>query len=119
VLNSRREPTLIRNDSNPGHHWLQIRLRGTRSNRDGIGARVTVVAGDLTQVDEVHAGRSYQSDFGRRLHFGLGTRRKIDEIRVEWIGGGSDLFREPGIDRLLTLVEGSAPAASASGAPTP
>lgn len=107
ILNARREPTLLRNDSLRSNHWLQVRLQGSRSNRDGIGARVTVVTDDLTQIDEVHAGRSYQSDFGRRLHFGLGHRTTIRELQVRWIGGGTNLVRNPGIDRILTVVEPS------------
>ncbi|MBX3746273.1 MAG: CRTAC1 family protein [Verrucomicrobiae bacterium] len=106
ILNSRREPTVLRNESGGGHRWLQVRLRGTRSNRDGVGARVTVVAGDLTQFGEVHSGRSYQSDFGTRLHFGLGPRGAVDEIRVQWIGGGVDVVRDVGVNRLVTVVEG-------------
>jgi hypothetical protein len=47
ILNSRQAPTILRNDSPTGNHWLQIRLRGTQSNRDGVGARVTVTAGNL------------------------------------------------------------------------
>jgi hypothetical protein len=112
ILNARREPTLLRNDSSATNHWLQIRLRGTKTNRDGIGARVTVVAGDLTQIDEVHSGRSYQSDFGKRLHFGLGSRAKIDEVRVKWIGGETEVIRDVGIDRLITVVEGKGLAAT-------
>jgi hypothetical protein len=107
VLNSRRESSILRNDSSPTNHWIQVQLRGTKTNRDGIGARVTVTAGDLTQIDEVHSGRSYQSDFGKRLQFGLGPRQKVDQVRVQWIGGGVDLIREPGVDRLVTIVEGS------------
>jgi hypothetical protein len=106
ILNSRGEPTILRNDSNRTNHWIQIQLRGTKSNRDGIGARVTVTAGDLTQIDEVHSGRSYQSDFGKRLHFGLGQRRAVEQIRVNWIGGGNDIVRNVGVDRLITIVEG-------------
>jgi len=105
VLNSRREPTILRNDSSRANHWIQIQLQGTKSNRDGIGARVTVTTGDLTQIDEVHSGRSYQSDFGKRLHFGLGRRGAIEEIRVKWIGGGVDIVRNVGVDRLITIVE--------------
>jgi hypothetical protein len=71
-----------------------------------VGARVTVTAGDLTQIDEIHSGRSYQSDFGRRLHFGLGRRSAVEQIRVNWIGGSSDLVRNVGVDRLITIVEG-------------
>lgn len=106
VLNSRREPTVIRNDSATGNHWVQLRLRGTKTNRDGIGARVRVVAGGITRIDEVHSGRGYQSDFGKRLHFGLGTARILDEIRVRWVGGGEDVIRNVGVDRWLTLEEG-------------
>lgn len=105
VMNTRREPTLLRNDSVRSNHWIQIRLRGTQTNRDGIGARVTVVAGDLRQIDEVHSGRSYQSDFGKRLHFGLGNRKAVAEIRVQWLGGATEVFREMGTDRLVTIVE--------------
>ena len=107
ILNSRREPTILRNDSPNDHHWIQIRLRGTKTNRDGVGARVRVVAGDLAQVDEVHSGRGYQSHHGMRLHFGLGHRDRVDRIEVRWIGGGVDVFGEVGVDRLLTLVEGT------------
>jgi len=107
ILNSRREPTILRNDSSHTNHWIQIQLRGTKSNRDGVGARVTVTAGDLTQIDEVHSGRSYQSDFGKRLHFGLGQRSKVDQIRVKWIGGGIDVVRDVEVNRLVTIVEGS------------
>lgn len=107
ILNSRRPPTILRNDSNTGHHWLQVQLRGKTSNRDGIGARVTVTAGDLTQIDEMHSGRSYQSDFGKRLHFGLGHRQRVDRIQVNWIGGGVDVLHNVEADRLVTIVEGS------------
>ncbi len=108
VLNSRRQPTILRNDSPGGNHWIDIRLRGTNTNRDGVGARVTVVAGGLTQIDEVHSGRSYQSDYGKRLHFGLGKRDRIDRIEVRWIGGGVDVLQNIRPDRLLTITEGSA-----------
>jgi len=114
ILNSRREPTILRNDSSRTNNWLQVQLRGTRSNRDGIGARVTVVAGDLTQIDEVHSGRSYQSDFGKRLQFGLGQRPAISEVRVDWIGGGTDRLRNVGLNQLLTIEQG-AQAAAGSG----
>jgi enediyne biosynthesis protein E4 len=107
ILNSRREPTILRNVSPATNHWVQVQLRGTTSNRDGIGARVTVTAGDLTQMGEVHSGRSYQSDFGKRLHFGLGQRRRIDQIQVNWIGGGTDVIRDLEPNRVITIIEGS------------
>jgi hypothetical protein len=107
ILNSRREPTILRNDSPRGNHWLQVRLRGTKTNRDGVGARVKVTAGDLTQIDEVHSGRGYQSHYGTRLYFGLGKRDRVDRIEVRWIGGGVDVLENAVVDRLVTVVEGS------------
>ena len=106
ILNSRCEPTILRNDSPRGNHWLQVRLKGTKTNRDGVGARVKVVAGDLTQIAEVHSGRGYQSHYGTRLHFGLGKRNRIDRIEVRWIGGGVDVLKNVAADRLLTITEG-------------
>ena len=106
ILNARREPTVLRNESGRTNGWLQIQLRGAKTNRDGIGARVTVTAGDLRQMDEVHSGRSYQSDFGKRLQFGLGRRARVDQIEVKWIGGGTDLVRNVEANRLITIEEG-------------
>ena len=106
VLNSRREPTLLRNDSPNQGHWLQVGLQGTKTNRDGIGARVKVVAGDLALIDEVHSGRGYQSHYGSRLYFGLGHHEKVDRIEVRWIGGGRDIFKGIKADQRVTLVEG-------------
>jgi len=105
VLNSRSGPTVLRNESPGGNHWIQIQLRGVKTNRDGVGAHVRVVAGDLTQIDEVHSGRGYQSHFGSRLHFGLGQRDRVDRIEVRWIGGGVSLLENLAADRLVTIVE--------------
>jgi hypothetical protein len=105
ILNSRREPTILRNDSANENHWIQIRLQGIKTNRDGVGARVKVVAGDLTQIDEVHSGRGYQSHYGTRLHFGLGKRDRIDRVEVRWIGGGVDVVKNVEVDQVLSITE--------------
>ncbi|MHB8899692.1 MAG: ASPIC/UnbV domain-containing protein, partial [Thermoguttaceae bacterium] len=105
VLNSRKGPTLLRNDSQQANHWIQIRLRGVRSNRDGVGAQVRVHSGDLQQTDEVHSGRGYQGHHGMRLHFGLGNRDRIDRIQVRWVGGRIDTLENPPVDRLITIHE--------------
>jgi hypothetical protein len=106
LLNSRRTPLVLRNESATGNHWLEVVLRGVKTNRDGIGAQVRVVAGDLVQTDEVHSGRGYQSHFGSRLHFGLGKRDRVDRVEVRWIGGGVDVFNDFASDRLVILTEG-------------
>ncbi|MGD8500862.1 MAG: CRTAC1 family protein, partial [Phycisphaerales bacterium] len=106
ILNSRREPTILRNDSPSKGHWLQVRLRGVKTNRDGVGAYVKVVAGNLTLIDEVHSGRGYQSHHGTRLYFGLGDHERVEHVEVRWIGGGTDIFKDIAADQLVTLVEG-------------
>ena len=107
VLNVNARPTVIRNDSPTGNHWLQIQLRGTRTNRDGVGAFVRVVAGDLEQVAEVHSGRGYQSHFGTRLQFGLEQYDRVDRVEVRWIGGSVDVFEDLAVDQSLLLIEGT------------
>ena len=109
IQNSRCEPTVLANESPGGQHWLQVRLVGVGSNRDGVGARVTLRAGDLTLVDEVHSGRGYQSHYGSLLQFGLGPRRQVDHLEVCWIGGGCDALANVAADRRVTIVQGSAP----------
>jgi hypothetical protein len=107
VLNANAQSTVLRNDSETGHHWLQVRLVGVTGNRDGVGARVCITAGDLVQVAEVHSGRGYQSHFGNRLHFGLGPRNRIDRIEVRWTGGGTDVFEDVSPDQLTVLIQGA------------
>ena len=107
IVNARQLPTILRNDSPSKGHWIQLKLQGAKTNRDGIGARVTVTAGNLKLVDEVHSGRGYQSDYGRRLHFGLGSHAKVDRIEVRWIGGGSDVWTDVKADQILLLKEGN------------
>ncbi|MGM0487706.1 MAG: CRTAC1 family protein [Planctomycetota bacterium] len=111
VLNSRERPTVLRNDSNAEAetkaHWVQLKLIGVESNRDGVGSRVTVTAGDLTRVAEVHSGRGYQSHYAMRLHFGLGTRDTIDRLGIRWAGSGTvDTFENIKTDRLHHVIEG-------------
>lgn len=105
ILNSRREPTILRNDAPRDHHWLELRLLGTKTNRDGVGAQVRVTSGGVTQLDEVHSGRGYQSHHGLRLHFGLGQHERIDRIEVRWVGGGIDVMEDVQVDQLLTIME--------------
>ena len=105
ILNSRSKPTLLRNDTRPTGNWLDIRLIGDRSNRDAVGARVKLSAGALTLVDEVRSGRGYQSHYGSRLHFGLGHRTQIDQIKVTWPSGISASLPGPTLNRSTTIRE--------------
>jgi hypothetical protein len=105
---SREKPVILRNENRNGNHWLQIQLRGTSVNRDAVGSKVTVVAGDLTLIDEVHSGRGYQSHHGMRLSFGLGQRNSVDRVEIRWLGGTTEVLRDVKVDQLLTIIEGRA-----------
>lgn len=107
ILNSRHSPTVLRNDAPAPGRWLQVQLRGTRSNRDAVGARVTVRAGDREWISEVHSGRGYQSHYGTRLHFGLGSREHVDRVEIRWPGGATEAVTNVPAGRLITLTEGS------------
>jgi hypothetical protein len=105
LLNTRQKPTILRNESSTVKHWIQVRLQGTYANRDGVGAQVEVQSGELRQVDEVHSGRGYQGHFGSRLHFGLGDRASVDQIRVRWLGGGEDVIENVEVDQVITVTQ--------------
>lgn len=106
VVNTRSGPTILRNDSPVQNHWIAVRLRGTRTNRDGVGAQVRVVTGSRSQIDEVHAGRGYQGHHGTTLHFGLGSAKSVERIEVRWIGGGKDVLKRVSVDQVVTIEEG-------------
>jgi enediyne biosynthesis protein E4 len=94
------------NQSANKNHWLGVVTRGGKSNRDAIGAKVTVFAGDRKFVQEVRSGSSYISSSDLRLHFGLGNVKIVDRIEVRWPDGGTESFPAGNADRFLTLVEG-------------
>jgi enediyne biosynthesis protein E4 len=87
VNNNGQPPQLLRNDGGNTNHWLEILLIGTKSNRDGVGARVKVSAGKLVLYDQKKGGMSYQSAQDPRLHFGLGQRANVDLLEIIWPSG--------------------------------
>jgi hypothetical protein len=99
-------PQLLRNDNGNANNSILIKTVGVKSNRSGIGARVKVVSGDLTQVDEVRSGDSYISQSDQRLHFGLEKRTKVDLIEVRWPSGTVDKITGLGVNRVITIKEG-------------
>ncbi len=107
VNNMDDKPLLMVNLAKNANHWLGVALKGTRSNRDGIGARVTITAGANTWVQELRSGSSYLSNNDMRLHFGLGAHATVDTIEVFWPSGRTERFAGVGADRFVTLVEGS------------
>jgi hypothetical protein len=99
-------PQLLRNDNGNANNSILIKTVGVKSNRSGIGARVKVVSGDLTQTDEVRSGDSYISQSDMRLHFGLEKRTKVDLIEVRWPNGTVDKITGVGANRIITIKEG-------------
>jgi hypothetical protein len=97
-------PQLLRCDSSSGNHWVKIKVIGTKSNRSGIGARITCVTGERRQVDEVRSGGSYLSQSDFRVHFGIGKAESA-AIEVRWPSGIVDRFTAPA-NRVVTVAEG-------------
>jgi hypothetical protein len=106
ILNMGEPPSLLKNDNRSGHHWINIKAVGIRSNRSGIGARLAVTAGGRRQVREVLSGSSYISQSDLRQHFGLGGARKVDMIEVEWPSGHEDRINDVAVDQFLIVQEG-------------
>jgi enediyne biosynthesis protein E4 len=106
ILNVGEPPTLLRNHLNNGNHWVEFKLLGTKSNRASIGARLTIHSGKLTQFNEVRGGSSYLSQNDLRLHFGLGSNSKIDEVEIAWPSGLVEHLTVPAVDQIYTIEEG-------------
>ena len=106
VSNLDDSPALLRNDGGPRGAWLRIKLVGKRSNRDGLGARVQVVTGRVTQTDEARANSSYLSASDPRLHFGLGRATRVDRIVITWPAGTVDRIENENPNQELVVEEG-------------
>jgi hypothetical protein len=98
---------LLRNDGDPSLNLVRIRTIGTTSNRDGIGARVQIKAGEQTQWQIVKTGSSYLSQSELPLTFGLGPAALVDELRVEWPSGKVDAVGQTAPNQLVTIREGA------------
>ncbi len=105
VSNNNQRGLLLRNDGGNRQHWLSVRTIGTHSNRDGIGARIRVMAGDLHQVEEVRSGSSYLSQNALRVHFGLGTHTRVDRVEIHWPSGVEQVLEDVAADQFLTVRE--------------
>jgi hypothetical protein len=106
VINLNDRPTLLRNDTPKVNHWVTIRLVGTKSNRDGIGARLRLRAGGRTQTAEVRGDGSYLSHNDMRAHFGLGGADRVQSLEIRWPSGAIDTTQELAADRFYVAVEG-------------
>src|SRR6267154_1898603 len=113
VSNMNAPPSLLVNQLRNANHWIAIRAVGTKSNRDGIGARIRVKTGTRILVDEVRSGSSYDSNSDMRVHFGLGASPKIDGVEVRWPSGLVERFVNLPVDAIHMVKEGSGEAVPA------
>jgi enediyne biosynthesis protein E4 len=107
ITNLNALPSLLVNQVHSTNHWIAIHTVGTKSNRDGIGARISVTVGTRTLVDEVRSGSGYDSSSDRRVHFGLGSATKVESVHIRWPSGLEEHFDNLPADSIRTLKEGS------------
>jgi len=112
ISNMNATPSLLKNEQKYDNHWIAFRTIGTKSNRDGIGARITVRAGKRLFVDEVRSGSSYYSQNDIRVHFGLGAARKLDLVEIRWPSGLTERYDNVAIDQINMVKEGTGVAIS-------
>jgi len=105
LVNLCAKGTLVHNVSVDVGHWLAVKLVGTKSNRDGIGARVDVYAGDRRWTAERVGSSGYLSQYDQRLHFGLGAILTIDKVVIKWPSGREQTLEKQSVDRVLTVEE--------------
>ncbi|HEX7447555.1 MAG TPA: ASPIC/UnbV domain-containing protein, partial [Pirellulales bacterium] len=89
----------------PPRHFVAFRLRGTKSNRDAIGAVAWLHFGDRQMVRQVQATGGYLSQSSKTLHFGLGDQTQVDRLEIRWPSGIRQTIRAPAIDRLHEVTE--------------
>jgi hypothetical protein len=107
LLNVNEPPSLLKNMNANGYHRALFKLIGTKSNRAAIGARVTIRSAGVKQFSEVRGGGSYLSQNDLRLHFGLGTAKKMDSVEIRWPSGKTETLENVAADAIYTIVEGS------------
>lgn len=105
VFNAGAPPSVFVNETKNTNHRVLFRLIGTKSNRAAVGARIRVTTSKMTQIDEVHAGGSYNSTSDTRLHFGLGSESTMNKIEVFWPSGLRQEFHDVLADAVYEIKE--------------
>jgi hypothetical protein len=106
----------LHNRTKPAGHWITLRLQGTKSNRDAVGAVVTIRAGGRSQVLQRFGGGSYQSAGDPRIHAGLAAASRVEEVQVRWPSGAVDRWKDLAADHGYHLREGESAARLLPGA---
>lgn len=106
VGNLHGKPMILRNRGIPDRHWVSFELAGVKSNRLALNARVQLIAGGMTQTEEIHSGGSYLSQNDLRVHFGLGATTKIDRVVIHWPSGAVETLTNLEADKFYSVLEG-------------
>ena len=118
IVNLGTKGTLLHNNPPPPgsrNHWLTLKLVGTKSNRDGFGARIEAMAGDLHEVIEAVSQSGYLSQCDPRPHFGLGPRTQVDKLTIYWPSGTVQTLEHVKADQILTVTEPASGTSSTAG----
>ncbi|MDX1740345.1 MAG: CRTAC1 family protein [Rhodothermales bacterium] len=105
IVNLNSKGILLRNESLDGNEWLQVLLVGTVSNRDGVGARVTLAVGGRTLTAHKQSSSGYLSQHDPRLHFGLGQSEVVDRLEVRWPSGSVQVLENVEAGQVVTITE--------------
>jgi hypothetical protein len=99
-------PVILYENNFPQRHYLKVSLRGTKSNRLGIGARLTATVKDRPLVREMYPTNSYRSQMPNIVHFGLGDATKVDRLTIRWPSGKEQVVTDVAADRHIVVEEG-------------
>ncbi len=105
VVNLGARGTLFHNVSRNDNHWISIKLKGKKTNRDGIGVHLELLTGGKKQVAERFAASGYLSQDDDRIHFGLGAATKVDKLTIKWPSGKEQTLQNLKIDHVLLVEE--------------
>ncbi|HLV80042.1 MAG TPA: CRTAC1 family protein [Chthonomonadaceae bacterium] len=106
VVNQNGPAQLFHNDIENGNHWISFKTVGTKSNRDGYHAKVTVFCGGKRYYSEVHSSSSYASHSDSRVYIGLGRAARVDRVEIHWPSGTKDLLKNVPSDAIYMVTEG-------------
>jgi len=105
INNSGQEPTLLVNRAGSRRNWILLKLIGTRSNRDAVGAKIVITTENGSQTDQITGGASYLSANDLRVHFGLGSAEEIKLLKVKWPSGAEQIVQSLRGNQILTIKE--------------
>jgi hypothetical protein len=105
-VNADQTTLLYRGITEGAGNWVQFKLTGTKSNRDAIGARITMTAGGLTQIHEIDGGNGYAGQASKRAHLGIGTATKIDSVEIRWPSGLKEKVSGVAMNKINKITEG-------------